>query len=67
VLSALKAALIRCDHALIDVLSHTLFAMDPDPTDRIMQFFADDYELREQLVHIMVDAVQPLDEDTLGR
>jgi hypothetical protein len=66
VLSALKAALIRCDHALIDVLSHTLFAMDPDPTDRIMQFFADDYELREQLVHIMVDAVQPLDEDTLG-
>ncbi|MHB8970730.1 MAG: HEAT repeat domain-containing protein [Pirellulaceae bacterium] len=63
VLAALKAALIRCDHALIDALTHTLFAIDPDPTDRVLQYFADDYEMREQMVHLIVDAVRPPDTD----
>ena len=61
-LSALKAALIRCDHSLTDVLSRALFAVEPDPTHQVLEFFADDYELREQLVHVLVDAVPPLDE-----
>jgi len=63
-LAALKTALIRCDHGLTDVLSRALFAIDRDPTDRVMQFFADDYELREQMVHMLVDAVRPLDDDS---
>ncbi len=63
VLAALKAALIRCDHTLIDALTHTLFAIDPDPTERVLQYFADDYEMREQMVHMIVDAVRPPDDD----
>jgi hypothetical protein len=63
VLAALKAALIRCDHTLIDALTHSLFAIDPDPTDRVLQYFDDDYELREQMVHMIVDAVRPPEDD----
>ena len=58
VLAALRAAMIRGDHPLIDALTHTLFALDPDPTDRVMQFFDDDAELREQTVHVIVDALR---------
>jgi hypothetical protein len=61
-LAALKSALIRCDHGLTDVVSRTLFAIERDPTDRVMQFFADDYELREQFMHLLVDAARPPEE-----
>jgi hypothetical protein len=57
VLGALRTAMIRCDHELIDLLTSTLYALDPDPTDRVMQFFGDDPELREQVVHIIVDTL----------
>ncbi len=56
-LSALRSALIRCDHGLIQALTHALYALDPDPTDRVMEFFEDDRELREQTVHIIIDAL----------
>ncbi len=62
VLAALRSAMIRCDHPLIDALTHTLFALDPDPTDRVMQFFEDDAELREQTVHLIVDALHGPDD-----
>jgi hypothetical protein len=57
VLDALRAAIIRCDRQLIDALTDCLVAMDPDPTDRVMEYFGDDLELRQQVVHIMVDAL----------
>ncbi len=63
-MAALRGAVIRCDHALIDTVTHTLFALDPDPTDRVMEFFEDDPELREQVVHILVDALGDPDADT---
>jgi len=31
-----------------------------------MSFLAEDYELREQLVQILIDAVRPVDEDTVA-
>lgn len=66
VLAALRSAMIRCDHPLIDALTQTLFALDPDPTDRVMRFFEDDAELREQTVHIIVDALRDQDADKLA-
>jgi hypothetical protein len=57
VLAALRGAMIRCDHALIEILTHTLYALDPDPTTRVMEFFDEDPELREQVVHWIVDAL----------
>lgn len=66
VLRALRAALIRCDHSLIDSLTQTLYTLDPDPTDRVMEFFDDDHELREQMVHIIVDALGDQENDSVA-
>ncbi|MBM4088066.1 MAG: hypothetical protein FJ276_01360 [Planctomycetes bacterium] len=63
VLGAVRSAMIRCDHALLDTLLATLYALDPDPTQRILEFFAEDPELREQAVHLIVDS---LDENNLA-
>ncbi len=57
-LGALRSAMIRCDHSLMDTLTHTLFTLDSDPTDRVMEYFADDVDLREQTVHLIVDSLQ---------
>lgn len=57
VLAALRGAMIRCDHGLIEILTHTLYALDPDPTTRVMEFFDEDPELRDQVVHWIVDAL----------
>ncbi len=63
-LNALRDAVVRCDHELIDTLTHSLYALEPDPTERVLEYFADDPELRQQVVHIIVDA---LDDDGDGQ
>jgi hypothetical protein len=57
VLVALRGAIIRCDHALIDALTHALYTMDPDPTRFVLEHFADDHEFREQAIHMIVHAI----------
>jgi hypothetical protein len=57
ILAALRGAVIRCDHSLIDTLTNTLYGLDPDPTDRVLEYFEQDPELREQVVHVIVDAL----------
>ncbi|MFW6170957.1 MAG: HEAT repeat domain-containing protein, partial [Planctomycetota bacterium] len=46
VVAALRAAVVRCDHELIDALVRTLYTLDHDPTERLMAHFDDDLELR---------------------
>lgn len=53
VFAALRSAVVRCDHQLIDALIHTLYTLDPDPTERVMDYFNDDPELRQQVAHII--------------
>ncbi|MFO7901474.1 MAG: HEAT repeat domain-containing protein [Planctomycetota bacterium] len=53
VFAALRAAVIRCDHELIDALVRTLYTLDQDPTERVMAYFDDDPELCQQVAHII--------------
>lgn len=53
-LGALRGAVIRCDHELIDTLVNALYALDPDPTKSVMEHFQDDPELQQQVAHIIV-------------
>jgi len=63
VLFAMRSALVRCDHRLIDLLTETLFAIQPDPTESVMAYFDDDPELRQQAVHMIALA----EEDSFER
>lgn len=65
VLTALKTAIIRCDHPLIDALTRCLYALEPDPTQSLLEQFSDDPEFCTQAVHLVVTSLsKPDDRDT---
>jgi len=54
-LSALQAALVRCDRGLADTVARALCAIDADAPDVARAFLAHDYELRELLNEVLSD------------
>ncbi len=60
-LEAIRGAVVRCEHGLLDALTETLYALDPDPTDRVMAHFQDDPELCTQVVHLLVHSLETED------
>jgi hypothetical protein len=61
-LAALKIAIIRCDHSLIDALTRCLYSLEPDPTQSLLEQFGDDPEFCTQAVHLVVTSLSTHDD-----
>jgi hypothetical protein len=60
-LDAIRGAVVRCQHELMDALAGTLYALEPDPTEHVMAHFQDDPELCTQVVHLLVHSLEVTD------